>query len=202
MTTNQKIDGVPRELLELLMRDLNGGGQQLTGTEHMRAYRELHALLDAPENVQRWVTVEAFIRVCDELEGFKAAQPHGEPVAWIKPDVAKTLSRDECCYAFGSQNPKGTLIPLYAEQPAPVAVVLTDAQILEAMRQPLNDADGGYVVDTAPGNVVAAGRALIARLDEVTSLNDPRTPFEIEHDAEPGDEAAFRKWREDRQNNK
>jgi hypothetical protein len=43
-------------------------------------------------------------------------------VAWIKADVAKTLTKDECCYAFGSQNPKGTLIPLYAEQPAPVAV--------------------------------------------------------------------------------
>ena len=39
-------------------------------------------------------------------------------VAWIKPDVAETLRGDECCYAFGEQNPKGTLIPLYA---SPVA---------------------------------------------------------------------------------
>ena len=46
----------------------------------------------------------------------------GVPVVWIKPDVAKTLTKDECCYAFGSQNPKGTLIPLYAAHPAPVAV--------------------------------------------------------------------------------
>lgn len=49
-----------------------------------------------------------------------------EPVAWIKPDVAKTLRKDECCYAFGEQNPKGTLIPLYTSPPAPVSVVLPE----------------------------------------------------------------------------
>lgn len=43
-----------------------------------------------------------------------ATQQKGQPVAWIKPDVAKTLQKDECCYAFGGQNPAGTLIPLYS----------------------------------------------------------------------------------------
>lgn len=66
--------------------------------------------------------VEAFIA----NQSAPADKGQGGPVAWIKPDVAKTLAKDECCYAFGSQNPKGTLIPLYAEQPAPVAVVMPD----------------------------------------------------------------------------
>ena len=48
-------------------------------------------------------------------------------------------------------------------------------------------------------------------LDELRALLDAeqpapvapagnRTPFEIEHDAEPGDEAAFRQWRQERLN--
>lgn len=36
------------------------------------------------------------------------------PTAWVKSDVAATLRKDDCCYAFGEQNPKGNLIPLYA----------------------------------------------------------------------------------------
>jgi len=64
----------------------------------------------------------------DVLERLKSAlaAPVGErkePVAWIKPDVAATLRGDECCYAFGAQNPKGSLIPLYA---APVTWKLPD----------------------------------------------------------------------------
>lgn len=57
--------------------------------------------------------------------------------------------------------------PLYAEQPAPVVVVLTDEQILEAMRASMMDADGGYVFDTAKPDVIAAGRALL----EAAKLN-------------------------------
>ena len=47
------------------------------------------------------------------------------------------------------------------------ALELSDEQILEAMRHSINSADGGYVVDTAPENVIAAGRALLesARLN-------------------------------------
>jgi len=47
-------------------------------------------------------------------DALASLEKRGEPVAWIKPDVAKTLVKDECCYAFGGQNPAGTLIPLYA----------------------------------------------------------------------------------------
>lgn len=49
MMNNQTIDGLPRELLDLCYRALNGGDNQLTGMEHGRAFRELRALLDAPE---------------------------------------------------------------------------------------------------------------------------------------------------------
>lgn len=52
-----------------------------------------------------------FSNVTDALASL---EKRGEPVAWIKPDVAKTLVKHECCYAFGGQNPAGTLIPLYA----------------------------------------------------------------------------------------
>jgi len=45
-------------------------------------------------------------------------QVEAQPVAWIKADVAATLTRDECCYAFGSQNPKGSLIPLFTHSDA------------------------------------------------------------------------------------
>lgn len=125
MTNKQTIDGVSRAALELLLGDASDNPSA--------AWKELRALLDKP--AKDYVLINGMYfshaeilewreKACVDME--KAAQPQGEvePVAWIKPDVAKTLTKDECCYAFGSQNPKGTLIPLYAEQPAPVAVVL------------------------------------------------------------------------------
>ncbi|TXI06583.1 MAG: hypothetical protein E6Q76_09510 [Rhizobium sp.] len=41
-------------------------------------------------------------------------------------------------------------------------VELTDEQIIDAMRSDLNSADGGYMVDMSPEDVVKAGRALLA----------------------------------------
>jgi hypothetical protein len=52
----------------------------------------------------------------------------------------------------------------------PSGVVLSDDQIIEAMRKDLNNGDGGYLCDTGPDEVAAAGRALIA---EVARLNSP-----------------------------
>lgn len=63
-------------------------------------------------------TVARYLDRIAELESGR-----GEPVAWIKPEVAATLTGDECCYAFGSQNPKGNLVPLYTATPAPVATL-------------------------------------------------------------------------------
>ncbi|CAI8819670.1 hypothetical protein [Pseudomonas chlororaphis] len=53
-----------RALLELCLRNLNGGGDSLTGTEHARAYKELRSLLAAPaevngEDVLRWMDEHA-----------------------------------------------------------------------------------------------------------------------------------------------
>lgn len=71
-----------------------------------------------------------------------------------------------------ADNGNGTIHGLWlgpvTSQPAPVSVVLTDDEILEAMRPAMIDADGGYVFDTAKGDVIAAGRAL---LDKVKELN-------------------------------
>lgn len=133
---NPTIDGVSRELLERAW-DL------LDESQPGRTCNDLRALLDVPaverqEDVQQYnatgqrVPVGCFVG----REDFEALQSivarlearvaelesgRGDPVAWIKPDVAKTLLKDECCYAFGEQNPKGTLIPLFTAPPAPVA---------------------------------------------------------------------------------
>lgn len=106
-----------------------------------------------------------------------SAQHQGEPIK-LSDDVREFLQEwidsstggedEDIDYDFANQ--LGVLLsPLYAEQPAPVAVVMTDDQILDAMREHITSADGGYVFDTAPQDVVAAGRALlgVARLNGV-----------------------------------
>ena len=132
MTTNQTIDGVlvSRALLNELSTCI---GVHITWPCAI----ELRALLDAPVGFSTpdcpdCACVQDGQCLC--IPSKPAAKPQGEPVAWIKPDVAKTLTKDGCCYAFGSQNPKGTLIPLYAQQPArlqdnPIKWVPTVAQI-------------------------------------------------------------------------
>jgi hypothetical protein len=45
-------------------------------------------------------------------------QADSQPVTWIKPDVLATLRKDECCYAFGEQSPKGNLVPLFTRSDA------------------------------------------------------------------------------------
>ena len=77
---------------------------------------------------------ETIARMTAENERLKGGQ--GEAVAWIKPDVLATLRKDECCYAFGDQSPKGNLVPLYTSQPAPVSVT-SDAASDRAYRNGL-----------------------------------------------------------------
>lgn len=76
--------------------------------------------------------------------------------------------------------------PEVAAPQSPVAVVLTDEQILEVMRPAIYRADGGYVFDTAKEDVIEAGRALIACLDATAALNTPK-PAEW-HDVAGDDE--------------
>lgn len=85
----------------------------------------------------------------------------GTPTGWIdfsdKEDLRRNIESHVGVHLRGLHGP------------APVALVMTDEQILEAMRKDMASADGGYVVDTAPQDVIAAGRALLA---EVTRLNE------------------------------
>lgn len=87
MTTNQTIDGVlvPRELLNLFYRALNGGDNQLTGMEHGQAFRELRALLDAPAKLDlvecdACPTSGGCVSVCMKAPK-PAAQPQGDLTA-------------------------------------------------------------------------------------------------------------------------
>lgn len=108
MTTNQTIDGVPRELLKTLLMIL----EEKAPYSHLPKYEwaeKLRALLDAPA-----------VSLTDEGEK-PAAQPQGEPVAELQ-------------VAFFEHGPMATinwftpsafepgLTKLYAEQPAPVAL--------------------------------------------------------------------------------
>ena len=176
MTTNQTIDGVPRDLREeiksLAEQYENAGIPGLLSAPIVA--QKLRALLDAPaeqaefsnaDNADQALMLLDFalsFALCNRDHGgtrrdvkkaqahleayrnFKSAQPQGEPVAWIKPEVLATLRKDECCYAFGEQSPKGSLVPLYAEPPAPVAVVLPER---EAMRDIIAQAIGGDAYD-------------------------------------------------------
>lgn len=136
MTTNQTIDGVPRELMERACVNVfrTTGGQKVVN--------ELRALMDAPAYPNRLChidyTAHPYICGClkgdeeaqrryDEKFGKPAAQPQCESVAW---SVALELfwSLEDAQKAI--RNPDITPKPLYAEQPAPVAVTLQ--QVLTA----------------------------------------------------------------------
>lgn len=70
-------------------------------------------------------------------------------------------------------DPDFKVVPLYAAPLSPdhsgggAGMVLTDDQILEAMREHIYAADGGYVFDTAKDDVIAAGRALLDKFKEL-----------------------------------
>ena len=78
-----------------------------------------------------------------------AAQPQGEPVAWMdprSPEMHATISNEvkQHNLKFGgapSAAVNGYSIPLYAEQPAPVAVVLPERREPTQDNPYLSDAD-------------------------------------------------------------
>ena len=161
MTTNQTIDGVPRELLERICAVDNGGRTQV---QHHYDLIELRALLDAPvckecEGVGYHVTM-GVQRSCWACK--PAAQPHGEPVAWqyrvsAGPQTGWSLWHDGKGEEF-KQSYQVETRPLYAEQPAPVAVVLPERS---------NERDHA-------GDFTYEAKARNACLDEVTRLNAKR----------------------------
>jgi len=134
MTTNQTIDGVPRELLPC---PFCGGSADLKCTEGdypdwFVQCTECHASVDVfgPGAVHQW-----------NDRKLPAAQPQGEPVAWANWKVGsksyvpyRTVGEARRCVEASeisaTQNGPYRVVPLYAEQPAPVAVperlVMTD----------------------------------------------------------------------------
>ena len=144
--SNQTIDGVPRELIEKAMLACFEAG---FGIPHA----ELRALLEAPAAptnfegaAQYWSENEQALRDVCRFEGLKglvyqvvrdcakpAAQPQGEPVAYQRKSK---IEGSEWHYIHGCDVAEAISMgfevrPLYAEQPAPVAVV-TPERILEA----------------------------------------------------------------------
>lgn len=130
MTTNRTIDGVlvSRELLESFAAYVSDSPNAI-----MRARaKELRALLDAAAVASDGVNWKA---VANEqmgiIQALKAAQPQGEPVAWMdprSPEMHASISNEvkQHNLKFGGAPAaavNGYSIPLYAEQPAPVAVV-------------------------------------------------------------------------------
>lgn len=146
MTTNQTIDGVPRELIEYAVALIEKAGQR--GNVSI----ELRALLDAPEPVKanRLGThhVLGAIHNVPGFPGVKGNHIHdltallngvlGEPSAQSQGEPAAIIERarkiEQLRGAF-EQRFKLDIWPvidwlrnsgLYAEQPAPVAVVMPD----------------------------------------------------------------------------
>lgn len=154
MTTNQTIDGVPG-LRELLGRIANPYRREPRSIHlHNADIAELRALLDAPIEE---TLLEAFSRHARQFtfknhpalpamfpmgypwfkagyEAGKAAQPQGEPVAYADPksfENFKNLAHLGGLYAHEWMwaTPAPGLVPLYAGQPAPVAVASRDESI-------------------------------------------------------------------------
>lgn len=169
MTTNQTIDGVSRKAIEQALiamrriyqagycRIIEAGGACDT-PEYMMAgdptARELRALLDsAPDEVMCRGSMQLGTG-CGECRRCKpAAQPQGEPVAYMakrkNPTGNARLDRPLLSLVGpDGWGPAFECIPLYAEQPAPVAVVLPFAdKVASKLRRFVECADDGQGAD-------------------------------------------------------
>lgn len=147
MTTNQTIDGVPRALLQSLYTDTvqqwGVGGN---------AASQLRALLGA-NPVENIAGHHPACRAVDDYKPGEcshsckpAAQPQGEPVAWMQPNQGGMCISNEVkqhSIKLGGAPASavaGYSIPLYAEQPAPVAVVLPERRDFS----PQSDSEWGW----------------------------------------------------------
>ena len=142
MTTNQTIDGVPRELRALLERVAGKASQtphwDALDEDRIAATSELRALLDADKVNNRQMGLIQFV----EAHPIKpAAQPQGEPVAWANWKVGsrsyvpyRTVGEARRCVEASeisaTQNGPYRVVPLYAEHPAPVAVALPERLVM------------------------------------------------------------------------
>lgn len=185
MTTNQTIDGVPRELLDRLQIALSN-----SYCPERFLLNELRALLDAPAKpvpscvgeLERFESDgEAFVKVGDVIDmlgNLKAAQSQGEPVAWLAQAIGKdgevyrsnastteTTMRD-VGFAWGQGViDRFTIVikPLYAVQPAPAG------HTMKTVMTAICSIDGFPMLTSNQCHALAM--ELNACLDEVARLN-------------------------------
>jgi len=142
MTTNQTIDGVTRELRALLERVVGKPtgkpNWDALDEDRIAATEELRALLDAPVDPasalnRAWQAgYDTGYYAKNPAHERTAAQPQGEgePVAWTQPGQGGMCISSEVklhSLKMGgapASAVSGYSVPLYAEQLAPVAVVL------------------------------------------------------------------------------
>lgn len=154
MNTNQTIDGALRRTLD---RALNG-----CGLEKTEALKELRALLDRDKVNNRQMGLMQFV----EAHPIKpAAQPQGEPFGyWLFPKglplhgMFHRVTASDKIIDSQSVVDAFEITPLYAEQPAPVAVVMPERREIGPNYPYLSDLDIEWN----------------ACLDELKSLNTTR----------------------------
>ena len=165
--TNKPMLSVERELLERILDSIRFGEM-----EELRAILDIQVIESQYDGMTQDQAQAVSDGVDEILHGKPADKHNGEPVAWlIQCQHSGLVEQSEPNNKSNHPDDWSDAFPVFREQPAPVEVTITDEQILEAMRHSINSADGGYVVDTAPENVIAAGRALLesARLNGLKS---------------------------------
>lgn len=132
MTTNQTIDGVPRYSHGKMCMVEDDHGEWLN-------ISELRALLNAPDDPasslnRAWQAgYDTGYYAKNPAHERRAVQPQGEPVAWANWKVGsksyipyRTVDEARRCVnaseISATQNGPYRVVPLYAKQPAPVAV--------------------------------------------------------------------------------
>lgn len=175
--SNERTISVKSSVLEKALRD--AGLVRFHTDSHVA---ELRALLDAPA-AKNWEyfhnAMESERDYWKALAQKPADQPQGEPVApfYICAVDFNRLVRDDTAIASVrvSREKRGPFTePLYAERPAPVAVVLPERlqQVLKFL-DGSGELDGFSFGDQRPGHAKFWWRHhLRACIDEVTRLND------------------------------
>ena len=162
MTTNQTIDGVPRELLERAIAAVMQARGKGSPTE-----RDLRALLDAPDQcAHEWESpaLSGMPDYCAKCAVDKpAAQPQGQPVADALSTGFYVTESGGGKYAINigfrsmadmqaaDQQLRDLLRARHAALPAPVAVVLPER---------LNHTDGLYSYEYVTGHNAAIDKML------------------------------------------
>lgn len=124
MTTNKTIDGVPRADLESICEHFEFGRHW----QAMEGVKKLRALLDAPVECRCKRYGKDNPHWPCPVHAAPAAQPQGEPVAWrVTGHGGLTVTPEYPRWATGKGS-EGLKVEalVVAEQPAPVAVALSD----------------------------------------------------------------------------